>query len=183
MDCRNRYGNPEEAGVWEGYLRAISPYHRLRDAAADGSGWAGCPRVLFTTSTKDDRVHPGHARKMVKALLDDVPPALGGGPGNVFYWENIEGGACTPRTHAVSHRCAHATPAVRRPRRRRRQQAACVHVGALVRLPLAGAQRPRASAAVPAEQALSSVEPEAVSNPASDWGVRSELYAIYLYFG
>ena len=36
------YGNPEEAGVWEGHLRAISPYHRLRDQLADGSGWAGC---------------------------------------------------------------------------------------------------------------------------------------------
>ena len=31
-----------------------------------GAAWEGCPRVLFTTSTKDDRVHPGHARKMVK---------------------------------------------------------------------------------------------------------------------
>ena len=57
-----------------------------------GAAWEGCPRVLFTTSTKDDRVHPGHARKMVKALLEDVPTHLGGGPATVFYWENIEGG-------------------------------------------------------------------------------------------
>ena len=78
--------------MWEGHLRSISPYHRLRDQTAGGSGWAGCPRVLFTTSTKDDRVHPGHARKMVKALHDDVPAALGGGADNVLYWENIEGG-------------------------------------------------------------------------------------------
>eukprot|EP00747_Dinoflagellata_sp_TGD_P219480 gnl/TRDRNA2_/TRDRNA2_91596_c1_seq1.p3 gnl/TRDRNA2_/TRDRNA2_91596_c1~~gnl/TRDRNA2_/TRDRNA2_91596_c1_seq1.p3 ORF type:complete len:102 (-),score=21.79 gnl/TRDRNA2_/TRDRNA2_91596_c1_seq1:270-554(-) len=50
-----------------------------------------CPRVFFTTSTKDDRVHPGHARKSVAALLEASPDA-GGGPDNVFYWENIEGG-------------------------------------------------------------------------------------------
>ena len=29
---------------------------------------------------------------MVKALLDEVPAAMGGGLHNVFYWENIEGG-------------------------------------------------------------------------------------------
>jgi prolyl oligopeptidase len=42
------------------------------------------PRVLFTTSTRDDRVHPGHARKMAARLL-----ALGQ---EVLYFENIEGG-------------------------------------------------------------------------------------------
>ena len=107
------YGDPEEPGVWRSYLASISPYHRLRGepcqasdpggsesradagrtgAQGSGAGWAGCPCTLFTTSTKDDRVHPGHARKMVKALLDEVPAALGGGEGNVFYWENVEGG-------------------------------------------------------------------------------------------
>jgi prolyl oligopeptidase len=40
--------------------------------------------VLFTTSTKDDRVHPGHARKMVAKL-----EAMGHSP---LYYENIEGG-------------------------------------------------------------------------------------------
>ena len=29
---------------------------------------------------------------MVKALLDEVPSARGGGYSNVFYWENTEGG-------------------------------------------------------------------------------------------
>ena len=87
------YGDPEADGVWEKYLKSISPYHRLRgDACADGSGWEGAPRTLFTTSTKDDRVHPGHARKMVKAMVDEVPPEKGGGTDNVFYFENIEGG-------------------------------------------------------------------------------------------
>jgi len=86
------YGDPEAEGVWEGHLASISPYHRLRSGPCTSGGWAGCPRVLFTTSTKDDRVHPGHARKMVKALVDEVPAARGGGEGNIFYWENIEGG-------------------------------------------------------------------------------------------
>lgn len=38
------------------------------------------PPILVTTSTRDDRVHPGHARKFVK-----VAPTA-------FYYENIEGG-------------------------------------------------------------------------------------------
>jgi len=42
------------------------------------------PRVLFVTSTRDDRVHPGHARKMAARML-----AQGH---SVLYWENIEGG-------------------------------------------------------------------------------------------
>lgn len=47
-----------------------------------------CPRVLFTTSTRDDRVHPGHARKMVRALLEEAKERAP----HVLYWENIEGG-------------------------------------------------------------------------------------------
>jgi len=96
------YGDPDAEGVWQGHLRSISPYHRIRGPeclatctrtpAATETTWGGVPRVLFTTSTKDDRVHPGHARKMVKTLLDEVPSAKGGGYQNVFYWENIEGG-------------------------------------------------------------------------------------------
>ena len=42
------------------------------------------PRVLLTTSTRDDRVHPGHARKMA-ALMQDLGH-------DVLYWENMEGG-------------------------------------------------------------------------------------------
>ena len=44
------------------------------------------PPILFTTSTRDDRVHPGHARKMVGKLLD-----MGKGS-DVYYYENMEGG-------------------------------------------------------------------------------------------
>jgi prolyl oligopeptidase len=48
---------------------------------------ADYPPILVTTSTRDDRVHPGHARKFVKKLSD-----LGEGKWPVHYYENIEGG-------------------------------------------------------------------------------------------
>lgn len=70
------FGDPDDPDDWE-FIRTFSPYHLL-----DGS--RPCPPVLLTTSTKDDRVHPGHARKMA-ALLE----ALGK---DVTYYENIEGG-------------------------------------------------------------------------------------------
>jgi prolyl oligopeptidase len=70
------YGDPREEDEWA-YLRPFSPYHNVsRDAQY--------PPVLFVTSTRDDRVHPGHARKMVARLRDT-------GHG-VSYYENIEGG-------------------------------------------------------------------------------------------
>lgn len=72
---RAEYGDPETSD-WE-FIRSFSPYHLL-DPDAD------YPPVLLTTSTRDDRVHPGHARKMAAALEE-----LGAG---VTYWENTEGG-------------------------------------------------------------------------------------------
>ena len=42
------------------------------------------PPVFFVTSTRDDRVHPGHARKMAARMLALGQP--------VTYYENIEGG-------------------------------------------------------------------------------------------
>lgn len=69
------YGDPDTSD-WE-FVQGFSPYH-LFDAARD------YPPVLFTTSTKDDRVHPGHARKMAALML-----AAGK---DVTYYENIEGG-------------------------------------------------------------------------------------------
>ena len=70
------YGDPRESGAWE-YLRPFSPYHNV-------SATEHYPPVLFITSTRDDRVHPGHARKMVALLA-----AQGH---DVSYYENIEGG-------------------------------------------------------------------------------------------
>ena len=40
--------------------------------------------MLFTTSTRDDRVHPGHARKMMARMKEQGH--------DVTYYENIEGG-------------------------------------------------------------------------------------------
>ncbi|MFZ6697375.1 prolyl oligopeptidase family serine peptidase [Stenotrophomonas acidaminiphila] len=69
------YGNPDTTD-WE-FIKTFSPYH-LFDPAKD------YPPVLFTTSTRDDRVHPGHARKMAARMIDAGK--------NVTYYENIEGG-------------------------------------------------------------------------------------------
>jgi prolyl oligopeptidase len=70
------YGDPNKAEEWE-YIQKYSPYHSVRPGTK-------YPRVLFTTSTKDDRVHPGHARKMT-ALLKDLGY-------DVLLYENMEGG-------------------------------------------------------------------------------------------
>ena len=70
------YGNPEDA-VEGKFLRSISPYHNL-DPQGD------YPEVFLITSTKDDRVHPGHARKFAKRMEDQGH--------DFFYYENIDGG-------------------------------------------------------------------------------------------
>ena len=51
----------------------------------------GVPRTPTKniTSTKDDRVHPAHARKMVAKLHDYCEEETAE---NVWYYENIEGG-------------------------------------------------------------------------------------------
>jgi len=70
------YGDPD-SDDWEDFLKDYSPYHNLRDDV-------DYPAVLFTTSTRDDRVHPGHARKMMARM-----EAMGC---DVHYYENTEGG-------------------------------------------------------------------------------------------
>ena len=70
------YGDPDDPADWE-FIRTFSPYHLL-DADRD------YPPVLLTTSTRDDRVHPGHARKTAAWLR-----AAGK---DVTYYENVEGG-------------------------------------------------------------------------------------------
>ena len=70
------YGNPDKPEEWE-FIRTFSPYHNLEKSRK-------YPAVLFTTSTRDDRVHPGHARKMMARMLEFGH--------NVLYYENIEGG-------------------------------------------------------------------------------------------
>lgn len=70
------YGDPDSPGEWS-FIQKYSPYQNIQKEV-------DYPAVLFTTSTRDDRVHPGHARKMM-ALMK----ALGH---DVTYYENIEGG-------------------------------------------------------------------------------------------
>ena len=70
------YGDPDVVAE-AAWLRRYSPYHNV---AEDGD----YPKVLFTTSTRDDRVHPGHARKMMARMLEQGH--------DVLYYENIEGG-------------------------------------------------------------------------------------------
>ena len=70
------YGDPDKPDEAE-FLRHISPYHNLRPGVA-------YPEPFFVTSTKDDRVHPGHARKTAAKMEAMGLPFL--------YYENVEGG-------------------------------------------------------------------------------------------
>ena len=70
------YGDPDNPDDWR-FIAEYSPYQNI-------SAQTDYPPVLITTSTRDDRVHPGHARKMTAAL-----EAAGH---RVWYYENIEGG-------------------------------------------------------------------------------------------
>jgi prolyl oligopeptidase len=70
------YGDPDQPEEWAA-IRRYSPYQNVQKGKT-------YPKVLFTTSTRDDRVHPGHARKMAAKMLEQGHPLL--------YWENIEGG-------------------------------------------------------------------------------------------
>jgi len=70
------YGDPDTPGE-AAFLRTISPYHNLQPNKF-------YPEPFFVTSTKDDRVHPGHARKMAARLQAMGLPFL--------YYENVDGG-------------------------------------------------------------------------------------------
>ena len=70
------YGDPDKPDMWD-YIKTYSPYHNVKKGVK-------YPRVFFMTSTRDDRVHPGHARKMTARMINQGH--------KVFYFENIEGG-------------------------------------------------------------------------------------------
>lgn len=70
------YGDPDKPEEWS-YISKYSPYQNV-------SKDKQYPRVLFMTSTKDDRVHPGHARKMFARMQEQGHDSL--------YYENTEGG-------------------------------------------------------------------------------------------
>ncbi|WP_440985083.1 prolyl oligopeptidase family serine peptidase [Xanthomonas sontii] len=69
------YGNPD-TDDWK-FIQTFSPYHLFDPKKT-------YPPVIFLTSTRDDRVHPGHARKMAAKMIDAGK--------DVTYYENIEGG-------------------------------------------------------------------------------------------
>ena len=69
------YGDPDTAD-WD-FIGSYSPYHNVQSGQK-------YPPVLWITSTRDDRVHPGHARKMTALLRQQGY--------EVSLYENIEGG-------------------------------------------------------------------------------------------
>lgn len=70
------YGNPQVPADWA-FISKYSPYQNLRSGVR-------YPVPFIYTSTKDDRVHPGHARKFA-ARLSEIGGAF-------FYSEALEGG-------------------------------------------------------------------------------------------
>ena len=70
------YGDPDKPEEWA-YISKYSPYQNLKPGTK-------YPLVMFTTTTRDDRVHPGHARKMAAKMESMGLP--------FYYFENTEGG-------------------------------------------------------------------------------------------
>jgi len=70
------YGDPDKPEEWA-YISKYSPYQNLKANTK-------YPEVLFTTSTLDDRVHPGHVRKMA-AKMESMGQ-------RIYYFENTAGG-------------------------------------------------------------------------------------------
>jgi prolyl oligopeptidase len=70
------YGNPDIPAEWA-WISRYSPYQNVHKDTH-------YPTIFFTTSTRDDRVHPGHARKMAARMIEQGH--------DVLYYENIEGG-------------------------------------------------------------------------------------------
>lgn len=70
------YGDPDKPDEWA-YLSKYSPYQHIKAGQP-------YPKIFFYTSTQDDRVHPGHARKAAARMKELGYP--------YFYYENMEGG-------------------------------------------------------------------------------------------
>ncbi len=70
------YGSPDDPAE-AAFLAQLSPYHQIKAGVA-------YPEPFFVTSTKDDRVHPGHARKMAAKMQAMGLP--------FYYYENTDGG-------------------------------------------------------------------------------------------
>jgi prolyl oligopeptidase len=70
------YGDPDKAEDWA-FISKYSPYQNVKKDAK-------YPRIFFWTTTRDDRVHPAHARKMVARMKEQGH--------DVIYFEYTEGG-------------------------------------------------------------------------------------------
>lgn len=84
---KGEYGDPDIPAE-RAWIEAYSPYQNLKPGVK-------YPLAYITTSTKDDRVHPGHARKFA-ASLDDLKV-------DHLYFENTDGGhanGADPRSNA-----------------------------------------------------------------------------------
>jgi len=73
---QGEYGNPDDPKDWA-FISKYSPYQNVKKDAK-------YPRIFFWTTTRDDRVHPGHARKMVARMKEQGH--------DVLYFEYTEGG-------------------------------------------------------------------------------------------
>ena len=78
------YGNPDVPEDWA-FISKYSPYQALKNGA-------DYPAPFFYLSTEDDRVHPGHARKMAARLEEFGQP--------FYYHEYREGGHSVGSDHA-----------------------------------------------------------------------------------
>ncbi len=79
------YGNPDDPVVAKA-IRAYSPYQNLRQGVT-------YPAPFLATSAKDDRVHPGHARKFAKRLEEYGQ--------DFYYYEELEGGHSGSANHEM----------------------------------------------------------------------------------
>jgi prolyl oligopeptidase len=70
------YGDPDQPDE-RAAIEKYSPYQNVQKETK-------YPRLFLTTSTRDDRVHPGHARKLAARMIEQGH--------DVLYFENIEGG-------------------------------------------------------------------------------------------
>jgi prolyl oligopeptidase len=73
----DEYGDPDDPRDLH-FLMSYSPYQNVRAEAP-------YPSALFSSSATDDRVHPGHARKMAAKMQAQGHP-------DVWYLENRDGG-------------------------------------------------------------------------------------------
>ena len=80
----DEYGDPDKPKDWA-FISKYSPYQNHRPGVK-------YPPIFFYSSTKDDRVHPGHARKGAARLMEY---------GNrVYFHEYLEGGHSVGADHA-----------------------------------------------------------------------------------